>query len=72
LNIELQQFKFEINNGGYLIGEYCRELERQVQQAKEEKILILETESDLLLNEIKDYKNKTTNEYLNNTQLKEK
>ncbi len=55
-----------------MIDEYCRELERQVQQAKEEKILILETESDLLLNKIKDFKNKTKNEYLNNTQLKEK
>jgi hypothetical protein len=55
-----------------LIDEYCQELERQVQQAKEEKILILETESDLLLNKIKDFKNKTKNEYLNNTQLKEK
>ena len=55
-----------------MIDEYCRELERQVQQAKEEKILILETESDFLLNKIKDFKNKTKNEYLNNTQLKEK
>ncbi len=55
-----------------MIDEYCQELERQVQQAKEEKILILETESDLLLNKIKDFKNKTKNEYLNNTQLKEK
>jgi hypothetical protein len=55
-----------------LIDEYCRELERQVQQAKEEKILILETESDFLLNKIKDFKNKTKNEYLNNTQLKDK
>lgn len=55
-----------------MIDEYCRELERQVQQAKEEKILILETESDLLLNKIKDFKNKTKNEYLNNTQLKDK
>jgi len=55
-----------------LIDEYCRELERQVEQAKEEKILILETESDLLLNKIKDFKNKTKNEYLNNTQLKDK
>ena len=55
-----------------MIDEYCRELERQVQQAKEKKILILETESDLLLNKIKDFKNKTKNEYLNNTQLKDK
>ncbi len=55
-----------------MIDEYCRELERQVQQAKEEKILILETESDFLLNKIKDFKNKTKNEYLNNTQLKDK
>ena len=63
---------FEINNGDYVIYEYCSELVRQVQQAKEEEIERLENLAESLIKEIGDYKKEITEKYLNNKEFKSK
>ena len=71
-DIDLSQFEFEMNNGDYVIYEYCNELVRKVQQAKEEQIEYLEDLSDKLMKKIEAFKQETTQSYLKKSdQLKE-
>ncbi len=42
LVIELKQTEFNLNNGDYVIKEYCNELKRKVQLGKEIKIVNVE------------------------------
>ena len=61
---DLNKFDFELNNGDYVIYEYCNELTRQIQQAKEEKILKLEDLSEQFISQIETFKKEATNNYL--------
>ena len=62
---DLNQFEFDISNGDYVIYEYCNELVRQVQQAKEEQLLEIENLAGNILGKIKIYQNELTKKYLN-------
>ena len=50
----LNKYLFEIENGEYLIKEECKELERQVQLAKEKRIEEIEKQTDILFKQISD------------------
>ena len=69
---DLIKLEFEINNGDYVIYEYCSELVRQVQQAKEEEIERLENLAETLMKEIGDYKKEITDKYMNDKAFKSK
>lgn len=49
---KLNETQFELANGEYVIKEYCREMRRQVQLAKEVKIYDLEKASDQFMQKI--------------------
>ena len=69
---DLIKLEFEINNGDYVIYEYCSELVRQVQQAKEEEIERLENLAETFMKEIGDYKKEITDKYMNDKAFKSK
>jgi hypothetical protein len=63
-DVELNKFEFEMNNGDYVIYEYCNELVRKVQETKERQIEYLEDISAELMKKIEAYKQETTQNYL--------
>ncbi len=54
---------YEVDNGEYLILDNFRELRRQVQLAKEEKIQEINQQSDLILQKIETYEEDCINKY---------
>ena len=66
------KLEFEINNGDHVIYEYCSELIREVQQAKEEEIERIENLAESLIEQISQYKKETTDKYKNNQDFKVK
>jgi len=63
LEVIVKKFIFEIENGEYLITEDCRELRRQVQLAKEEKIEEINKHYDTLILKIDNYEEKCKSKY---------
>ena len=59
----VSKLKFEMDNGDYVITEDCRELRRQVQLAKEQKIQEFEKRCDALFLKIDDYEEKCKSKY---------
>jgi len=71
-DVELNKFEFEMNNGDYVIYEYCNELVRKVQETKERQIEYLEDISAELMKKIEAYKQETTQNYFKKSaQLKQ-
>jgi hypothetical protein len=61
----LNKLESDLNNGEYIIYEYCNELINKIQQTKEEQIEKLENLSESLIKTVNDYKTEITNKYLN-------
>ena len=59
----LKKYLFEIENGEYLIKEDCKELERQVQLAKEKRIEEIEKQTDVLLKQINGFQETCIQKY---------
>jgi hypothetical protein len=65
-------FIFEIENGEYLITEDCRELRRQVQLAKEEKIEEINKHCDALILKLDAYEERCKSKYKEMNESKKK
>jgi len=63
---------FEIENGEYLIAEDCRELRRQVQLAKEEKIEEINKHCDALILKLDAYEERCKSKYKEMNEQKQK
>ena len=72
LEILVNKLIFEKDNGEYLITEDCRELRRQVQLAKEQKIEEINKHCDALLLKIDTYEQKCLNKYKEINESKKK
>ena len=72
LEILVNKLLFETENGEYLITEDCRELRRQVQLAKEQKIEEINKHCDALLLKIDTYEQKCLRKYKEINESKKK
>jgi len=59
----VEKLLFEMENGEYLITEDCRELKREIQQAKEERIQEINQLCDLLFLKIDTYEERCKCKY---------
>ena len=68
----INKLVFEMENGEYFIKEDCRELRRQVQLAKEEKIEEINQQCDALFLKIDNYEEKCKQKYKEISEAKKK